>query len=92
MQKGLASHKAWYTGDVSASPEQGDACVLAGVTCLQASPLSAYASELMEKTVGIDGTQTLLAIIIYVCVFAELVLALTRSLCGMACSYFFKSE
>ncbi len=42
-QKGLAQPQAWYTGDVSASPERGKACELAEVTrARQAKHLSAH--------------------------------------------------
>ncbi len=41
-RKGLAQPKAWHTGDVSALPEQGEACEVARVTLArQARPSSA---------------------------------------------------
>ncbi len=54
--KGLAQRQAWHAGDMSASPEQGEACELAEVThAQQARPFRAYAREHMEKTYGIGG-------------------------------------
>ena len=41
-EKRLAQPQAWLAGDVGASPEQGEACKLAGVArAWQARPLSA---------------------------------------------------
>jgi hypothetical protein len=42
-RKGLALPQAWHAGDVSASPEQGEACELAGVTRARQPGLFAHA-------------------------------------------------
>ena len=60
-RKGLAQPQAWHVGDVSASPEQGEACELTGVTRAASQAFErtrAYGEIIPSMTVAVHAVMT----------------------------------